>query len=87
MANFHPHLHSLVSLGVFSRDGVFHPVPEDIDFGPLEDLFREELFKTLLKQEKITEERIELLRSWKHSGFRVFAERRIAKGERGQIPT
>ncbi len=82
LANHHPHCHSLVSLGIFTRDGVFHPAPEDIDFGPLEDLFREEVFKTLLKKEKITEERIELLRSWRHSGFRVFSERRIAQGER-----
>ncbi len=60
-------------------------MPQDIDCGPLEDLFREEVFKVFLKREKITEERIELLRSWKHSGFRVFSERRIAQGERQEL--
>ena len=85
LLNLHPHCHSLVSLGVFTRDGIFHPAPEDIDFGALEDLFRQEVFRTLLKQEKITEERIELLRSWRHSGFRVFAERRIAQGQRQEL--
>jgi len=35
------------------------------------------VFKVLRKREKITEERIKLLRSWKHSGFRVFSERRV----------
>jgi len=85
LLHLHPHCHALTSLGVFTRDGVFHPAPEDIDFGPLEDLFREEVFKTFLKQRKITEERIELLRSWKHSGFRVFAERRIAQSERQEL--
>jgi len=60
LLHLHPHLHSVLSLGVFTRDGVFHPAPEDIDFGPLEDLFRDEVFKTLLKKEKITEERVEL---------------------------
>ena len=29
-----------------------------------------------------TPERIELLRSWKHSGFHVNADRRVAAGER-----
>ena len=47
--------------------GVFHPAPENLDFTPpLENLFREKLFKVLLRREKITEERVELLRlaSW-----------------------
>ncbi len=85
LLNHHPHCHALTSLGVFTRDGVFHPVPEDIDFAPLEELFREELFKVLLKKEKITEDRIKLLRSWKHSGFRVHSERRVARGERQEL--
>ena len=40
---------------------------------------REELFKELLKKEKITEDRVELLKSWEHSGFRVHADRRSAR--------
>jgi hypothetical protein len=35
----------------------------------------------LLKKEMITEERVELLKSWEHSGFRVHADRRVAKGQ------
>ena len=57
----------------------------DLNFDPLENLFREELFKVLLKKERITEERILLLRSWKHSGFRVHSERRVAQGERQEL--
>jgi hypothetical protein len=82
LLNFHPHTHTLVSRGVFSRDGVFHPAPEDLDFSPLGDLFREEVFKVLLRREKITPERVELLRSWRHSGFRIDASRRVERGER-----
>ncbi len=85
LLNAHAHCHALSSLGVFTRDAIFHPVPEDIDFSPLEDLFREELFKILLKKEKITPERVELLRSWRHSGFNVSSDRRIAQGERLEL--
>ncbi len=46
---------------------------------------REELFKILLKKEKITPERVELLRSWRHSGFNVSSDRRIAQGERLEL--
>jgi len=83
--NFHPHAHALSSLGVFTRDGVFHTAPDDIDFAPLEELFREEFFKVLLKREKITEERVALLRSWRRSGFRVHSDRRVAQGERQEL--
>ena len=82
LLNFHPHAHGLSAQGVFSRDGVFHPAPENLDSKPLEDLFREEIFKVLLRREKITEERVRLLRSWRHSGFRVDSSRRIPQGDR-----
>jgi hypothetical protein len=85
LLNFHPHTHACSSLGVFTRDGVFHAVPDDIDFAPLEELFREEVFRFLLKKEKITEERIELLRSWRRSGFHVNADRRVAQGDRLEL--
>ena len=77
LLNFHPHVHAVCSLGVFTRDGVFHPVPEDLDFAALEELFRDEVFRVFLKHGAVTEERIELLRSWRHSGFGVDASRRV----------
>ncbi len=85
LANFHPHCHALCSLGLFSRDGLFHPAPEDLDFAPLEELFREEVFAAFLKHGAITEERIDLLRSWRHSGFGVNSDRRIAAGDRVEL--
>jgi hypothetical protein len=78
----HPHAHAICSLGVFSRDGVFHPVPDDLDFAPLEEIFREEFFRTLETKDKITPERIALLRSWRHSGFAAHSDRRVEKGDR-----
>jgi len=85
LLNFHPHCHALSSLGVFTRDGLFHPVPQDLDFSPLESLFREEVFQCFLKKEAIAPERVELLRSWRHSGFHLNAERRLAAGDRAGL--
>ena len=36
----------------------------------------------MLKREKITPERVELLRSWEHSGFNINSDRRIDAGDR-----
>ena len=52
--------------------------------------YQEELFKAPLRREKITEAeadrggraKVELLRSWRHSGFRVDSSRRIPQGDR-----
>ena len=85
LVNFHPHCHALCSLGVFTRDGIFHPVPDDVDFSALEELFRDEVFRAFLNCGAITEERVGLLRSWRHSGFHVDASRRVAEGERAEL--
>ena len=41
LANFHPHAHALTALGVFTRDGVFHPAPENLDFSRERRLVRQ----------------------------------------------
>ena len=84
LLNPHPHAHALCSLGVFARDGQFHGAGEDIDFSPLSELFRGVLLRTFLKKEKITQERIELIRNWRHSGFHVKVSRRISPGDRAE---
>ena len=85
LLNAHPHLHSLASNGVFDQDGNFHPCPEDLDFSPLVDLFRERTFKMLLQNEATTEERVQMIRSWRHCGFNVDSRRRIQQGERAEL--
>jgi hypothetical protein len=63
----HPHFHALSSLGLFLGDGSFHALP-DADFSALEDTFRERVFAFLLRKEKITQEVVESMRAWPHSG-------------------
>ena len=82
LVNFHPHLHACLSLGVFDSKGAFHPLPDSFDFSPLVELFRERTFQMLLAKEKVTPERVAMLRTWKHSGFQVLSERRVQAHDR-----
>jgi hypothetical protein len=80
LLNLHPHGHALASCGVFDRTGAFH---EDLDiaFAGLELKFRDAVLSMLERRGKIAEERIQRIKSWPHSGFRVHAERIIAPGD------
>ena len=44
LENFHPHIHAIVSDGLFKDTGTFY-VMRDIDRKPLEELFRAEGFR------------------------------------------
>ena len=71
----------MCSRGVFDREGKFHPAG-DLDFAPLEEMFRQETLRMMLMREKITPERAELLRSWVHSGFAVNSDRQVEAEDR-----
>ena len=75
-ANYHPHLHVLCSDGCFDPEGAFHPLPW-VDTHELEALFRHKVLRMLLSRDKITPERVELLLTWKHSGFAVHRGRQL----------
>ena len=68
--DFHPHVHAVVADGLFTRDGVFHPLPE-LPLQPLEELFRAHVLKFLVTLKLLCPERVQVLLSWKHSGFNV----------------
>jgi len=80
-AKWHPHLHVLATDGLFSDTGTFY-VMKDVDLKPLEELFRAQVFKMLKKEGKITNEIINKLSTWKHSGFSVDNGVRIKKDDR-----
>jgi hypothetical protein len=83
-ANHHPHLHVLCSDGCFDPQGAFHPLPW-VDTRELEALFRHKVLHMLLDGDKITPERVQLLLTWKHSGFAVHRGRQLQPtGTQGQ---
>jgi len=43
----------------------------------LEEIFRHKVFKMLLSNGKITQDLVDMLMKWRHSGFNVFCGPRI----------
>ncbi|MBN1420123.1 MAG: transposase, partial [Planctomycetes bacterium] len=81
-ANIHPHIHSIVSLGIRDAQGIFHPAPESLDFSPLEGLFRHAVLAMLRKKGRLSEEFRRRIAQWDHSGFSADASTSVAQGDR-----
>ncbi len=77
---FNPHLHILGSDGCFYGEGMFKVAPR-FDTKPLEEIFRHKIFKMLISKGKITEDLVDMLMKWRHSGFNVHCGRRIQPGD------
>ena len=77
MQKYHPHLHALVSDGLFRKSGTFYVMPK-ADLTPLEEIFRAKVLKMLKAEGKIGDNIINNLMSWKHTGFSVHDGVRIA---------
>ena len=80
LVHFHPHIHALVSEGVFLPDGSFLPVPK-LATEPFLKLWEQEVFALLLTEGKITPEVVQGMRSWQHSGFSVDQSVRLEAGD------
>jgi len=65
-ATFHPHVHALVSRGGWTASGEWISVPY-VDEGAAEKLFRHKVLALLRRRGLLSEERIELLLSWRRS--------------------
>jgi hypothetical protein len=68
--NPHPHAHCLASRGVWDDKGQWIPVPY-VDTGAAEKLFRIKIIHLLKSKGLLSDERIDLLDSFRHSGFSV----------------
>ena len=67
---FHPHIHALVSDGVFYRSGAIRVLPP-IPGALLVEQLRHAVLDYLVEDEAITEDFANKLLAWKHSGFSV----------------
>jgi hypothetical protein len=77
LANFNPHLHLLATDGTFLPDGTFvacPPVPEEL----LAERFRQAVLEHLVGAGAISEGLRSTLLGWKHSGFSVHNQVRVA---------
>jgi len=70
VVNVHPHAHCLASRGVWNRQGQWLPLPY-VDTLAAEKLFRHKIFRLLKNKELLSDERMELLLSFRNSGFSV----------------
>jgi len=78
--HWHPHLHCLVTNGCFDKDGTFHPMDILLPSAIIE-VFQHKVFRMLLKEGLITEERVKMILSWRHTGFHVHNEGRVVAND------
>ncbi len=74
--NWNPHIHSLIACAVFHPDGSFQRVPM-LQSNIIRELFEANVFRLLVKKELIGKDLITKMRTWKHTGFQVFAGPKI----------
>ena len=70
-AKWHPHIHSIVADGLFSRSGVFYVMPKTA-IHPLAELFRANVLSMLKKEGLIDDDFVTMIMKWRYtSGFSV----------------
>jgi hypothetical protein len=84
MLGWHPHVHAIATRGGWDAEGCFMPMAF-VSTTAAERLFRHRVIVTLRDAELLSEERIELLLSWRHSGFSVHNAVTVAPGDREGI--
>ena len=83
-ANFHPHLHALITDGALLPGGAFVPLPF-LDTDVLSEMFRRMVLKRLHRAERLSEGFRDSLLPWVHSGFSVYARQVIDADDRDQL--
>jgi hypothetical protein len=76
LANWHPHVHAIVSRGGWTQDGEWIPVAF-VDEHSAELLYRHKVMRLLQDEGLLSDERTELLLSWRHTGFSVHNRVRV----------
>jgi len=81
---WNPHIHAIVTRGLFLPDGSWHPIPY-VDSGKAELVFRQKVLGLLRDQDLISPERIDLLLSWRNSGFGVHNRTTVYPSDSGGL--
>jgi len=81
LLDWHPHVHLLVSWGLFRRDGSFIPVEGTPDPETVAQLFRHKVLRMLLDEGAIEETVVQNLLAWPHTGFGTHVSRAIPVDE------
>jgi hypothetical protein len=76
LANWHPHVHAIVSRGGWTQDGEWVPVAF-VDEHSAELLYRHKVMRLLQDEGLLSDDRTELLLSWRHTGFSVHNRVRV----------
>ncbi len=78
LLNINPHVHLLVTSGAFDEatGAQFHVLPEKL-WTKLEELVRRKVLSELRRLKIVSQERVQMLLAWRHSGFSVFVGRPI----------
>ena len=77
LLDWHPHIHLLISWGLYTRDGAFLPVEITPDPEILAKLFRHTVLRLLQDEEAIDEHVVANLLAWPHTGFGAHVSREI----------
>jgi len=79
----HPHIHSLITEGVFTPEGEFLalPVPATSLLADIEERFRRSLLQRLNRAERLSEAFLNNLFGWNPSGFSVYSNQLVFDDE------
>ena len=83
-ANWHPHIHALVTDGLLERGGRFHALGR-LDTKAIEQRFRKLVLARLRRAERLSESFEQTLLSWDPSGFSVHAGEAIEATQRESL--
>ncbi len=78
---WHPHIHAPVADGILNPSGMFYVMPR-VSVKPLAELFRANVLKMPVKEERIDDAFVKMIMKWRHiSGFSVDNSVRIKRGD------
>ena len=80
LIHWHPHVHAIISEGVFRKDGTFINVL-NLDLSLCVARWQKKVFALLVRKGKIDPDVVESMRRWAHSGFNIDDSVRISYGD------